>query len=63
MTATEILQEIQKMPLNEKRRVWAKLNDEIEQTKTGGNLSADKTERHEREFEREMFAICQTLCP
>jgi len=56
MTTTEILQEIQKMPINEKRRVLAKLNDEIAQTKTGGNLSDDETERREREFEQEMLA-------
>ncbi|MGI8883926.1 MAG: hypothetical protein ACR2IA_06755 [Pyrinomonadaceae bacterium] len=56
MTTSEILQEIQKLPINEKRRVLAKLNDEIAQTKTDGNLSADETERRERELEREMFA-------
>jgi len=56
MTTTEILQEIQKMPINEKRRVLATLNDEIAQTNAGGNLSDDETERREREFEREMLA-------
>lgn len=56
MTTTKILQEIQKLSETEKRRVLAKLNHELEQSKTDSNLSADETERLEREFEREMFA-------
>ena len=56
MTTTKILQEIQKLSETEKRRVLAKLNHELEQVKTDSNLSADETERREREFEQEMFA-------
>ena len=36
--------------------VLAKLNHELEQAKTDGDVSADETERREREFEQEMFA-------
>ena len=56
MTTTKILQEIQKLSETEKRRVLARLNDDLEQAKTDGEVSADETERREREFEQEMFA-------
>lgn len=32
MTSTEVLNEIQKMPLAEKRKVYLKLNEQLEQT-------------------------------
>jgi hypothetical protein len=59
MTTTEILNEIQKLPLPEQRALAAKLQEALPANSGAteqAELTDDELERREREFELEMLA-------